>query len=514
MPTVRDIPLHKSDTPVFQGREEFLKKVKGVRVDLKAGTMKIDDDGALRKSMDLLAFNAVDFGKGSASPDVMSLARWMILMAGNELGVVPTSIARFYDAMGRGEIDRDMTVPAVNVRMNSYETATALFGAAAGMKVNALVQEIARSEIGYTNQRPVEYRSVIMAAALKAGYRGPVVLQGDHFQLNMKKMREGGDVAEKEMDAVKALMDEAVRAGFGSIDLDTSTLELRDREDLPVDEQLRPNFEAAAKLTLYARQLEKRYKLPWFLSLGGESGEVGTQRTSLEEYRAYQAGLQAELTRLAKESGFGELPGPNKISINTGTVHGGTPMPDGTIAEVNIGFDTLREIAGAAREDGVIVAQHGASTLDPKYFRMFVDYGVGEVHLATGFQNLTYDSMPAPLYEEISNWLATECGSAAGTFEKVKAGGLTSAQAIYKERKRGTGHFKESIWRMDEEARGKAFESLHDQFSFLFEQLNVGDTVELVKKHIPAPALSMPFPREGEGVETGLKAHDDVSLGD
>lgn len=514
MPTVRDIPLHKSDTPVFQGRKEFLKAVKGVRVDLKAGTMKIDDDDALRKSMDLLAFNAVDFGTGSASPDVMSLARWMILMAGNELGVIPTSIARLYDAMGRGEIEREMTVPAVNVRMNSYETATALFSAAAGMNVNALVQEIARSEIGYTSQRPVEYRSVVVAAALKAGYRGPVVLQGDHFQLNMKKMREGGNTAEKEMGAVEELMDEAVRAGFGSIDLDTSTLELRDQEDLPVDEQLRPNFEAAAKLTLHARQLEKRYKLPWSLSLGGESGEVGTQRTSLEEYRAYQAGLQAELSRLAKESGFDRLLGPNKISINTGTVHGGTPMPDGTIAEVNIGFDTLREIAEAARADGVIVAQHGASTLDPKYFRMFVDYGVGEVHLATGFQNLTYDAMPSSLYEEITTWLATGCDSAAGTFEKVNAGKLTSAQAIYKERKRGTGHFKESIWRMDGEARGKAFESLYSQFAFLFEQLNVQDTIELVKQYVPTPELSMPFPKEGEGVETGLKAHDDPSLGD
>jgi fructose/tagatose bisphosphate aldolase len=514
MPTVRDIPLHKSDTPVFQGRKEFLKKIKGVRVDLKAGTMKIDDDDALRKSMDLLAFNAVDFGTGSASPDVMSLARWMILMAGNELGVIPTSIARLYDAMGRGEIDREMTVPAVNIRMNSYESATALFGAAAGMKVNALVQEIARSEIGYTSQRPVEYRSVIVAAALKAGYRGPVVLQGDHFQLNMKKMREGGDTAEKEMGAVKEVMDEAVRAGFGSIDLDTSTLELRDHENLPVDEQLRPNFEAAAKLTLHARQLEKRYKLPWSLSLGGESGEVGTQRTSLEEYRAYQAGLQAELSRLAKESGLDKLPGPNKISINTGTVHGGTPMPDGTIAEVNIGFDTLREIAEAARADGVIVAQHGASTLDPKYFRMFVDYGVGEVHLATGFQNLTYDAMPASLYEKIADWLATGCESAAGTFEKVKAGKLTSAQAIYKERKRGAGHFKESIWRMDGEARGEAFESLYSQFAFLFEQLNVQDTIELVKRYVPMPGLLMPFPKEGEGVEAGLKAHDDLSLGD
>jgi len=512
--STKRIKLHKSDTPVFHSRNELLKGIRGVNVDLKKGSLSIDDDIALRESMDVLAFNAVDFGIGSASPDVMSLARWIILMAGNELGVVPTSIAPLYDAMGRGEIKREITVPAMNVRMNSFETATALFSAAAAMKVNALVEEIARSEIGYTAQRPAEYRSVIMAAALKAGYRGPVVLQGDHFQLNMKKMKEGGAVADKEMESVKAIMEEAVTAGFGSIDLDTSTLELRDREELPVIEQLKPNFEAAAQLTLFARQLEKKYRLPWTLSLGGESGEVGKQRTTLEEYRVYQAGLHERLAELAKKAGFDEILGPNKISINTGTVHGGTPMPDGSIAEVNIGFDTLKEIAEAAREDGVIVAQHGASTLDPKYFRMFVDYGVGEIHLATGFQNITYDHIPAPLYEEISQWLSSECESAAATFKKVDEGKLTMAQAIYKERKRGTGAFKEAIWRMEEASRDEAFEALAEEFSFLFDQLNVGDTVDLIEKYLSMPPIDIPFPQEGAGVESGLAAHDDVTLDD
>jgi hypothetical protein len=189
-------------------------------------------------------------------------------------------------------------------------------------------------------------------------------------------------------------------------------------------------------------------------------------------------------------------------------------MPDGTIADVNIGFDALKEIAAEGKKDGVIVAQHGASTLADKYFSMFVGHGVGEVHLATGFQNQTYGAMRRKLYKEISEWLASECSSAAGSFAKVTDGKFTEAQALYKERKRATGPFKEKIWRMDAKARRKAFDALHKQFSFLFDQLQVKDTIGLVRELIPKVEVRMPFPKEGEGVSVGLQAHDDASLAD
>ena len=40
-----------------------------------------------------------------------------------------------------------------------------------------------------------------MAAAIREGWRGPLFIQGDHFQTNPKKMKEG---PEKEVAAIEA----------------------------------------------------------------------------------------------------------------------------------------------------------------------------------------------------------------------------------------------------------------------------------------------------------------------
>jgi len=53
------------------------------------------------------------------------------------------------------------------------------------MKHNTRIMlfEIARSEMSYTWQRPAEYATSVLAGAVKSGYRGPVFIQGDHFQV-------------------------------------------------------------------------------------------------------------------------------------------------------------------------------------------------------------------------------------------------------------------------------------------------------------------------------------------
>src|SRR5205814_10211364 len=89
------------------------------------------------------------------------------------------------------------------------------------LDAGAVICEIARSEISYTDQRPAEYTFVVLAAALREGWRGPVFLQGDHFQVNAKKY--AADPA-AELKAVEDLTAEAIAAGFYNIDVDTSTL--------------------------------------------------------------------------------------------------------------------------------------------------------------------------------------------------------------------------------------------------------------------------------------------------
>jgi hypothetical protein len=100
------------------------------------------------------------------------------------------------------------TVPAINVRAMAYDTARAVIRAAKGLNAGAFIFEIARSEIGYTEQRPHEYAAVVLAAALREGFNGPIFIQGDHVQTNAKKYNSPD--RDKELDALRALIKEEI----------------------------------------------------------------------------------------------------------------------------------------------------------------------------------------------------------------------------------------------------------------------------------------------------------------
>ena len=136
-------------------------------------------------------------------------------------GIYPASIHQFYMARGRGDIGGGFTVPAINLRTLTLDLAKAIFRVAKRNNCGAFIFEIAKSEMGYTAQPPLEYSSVILAAAIKEGYKGPVFIQGDHIQVNAKKFSEGPD---KEIDSLKALIAEAIEYYFYNIDIDSSTV--------------------------------------------------------------------------------------------------------------------------------------------------------------------------------------------------------------------------------------------------------------------------------------------------
>jgi hypothetical protein len=86
-----------------------------------------------------------------------------------EEGIYPSSIHDFYMARGRGEFG-GFTVPAINLRSMTYDLARAIFRVGQKNDSGAFIFEIARSEIGYTNQAPIEYASMVLAAAIKESY--------------------------------------------------------------------------------------------------------------------------------------------------------------------------------------------------------------------------------------------------------------------------------------------------------------------------------------------------------
>src|SRR6187431_2087468 len=321
-------------------------------------------------------------------------ARWLIWSASQALGCGSASIHELYMARGRGEFPATkFTVPAINVRATTYLTARQAFSAALERDAGAVIFEIAKSEMAYTDQRPAEYTAVILAAAIRSGWVGPVFLQGDHFQFNATKWRDDPDA---EMAGLKDLTREAVDAGFLNIDIDSSTLV--DLSQPGVAAQQAVNCANTVELTLLIRELQPDGVV---IGIGGEIGEVGKSNSTEEELRAYLDGYYS----LIHGSG---IPGLSKVSIQTGTSHGGVALPDGSIAEVSIDFETLRRLSTVARDEYGVAGcvQHGASTLPDEAFHHFPANGAAEIHLATGFQNILYDEpgLPADTRAEMMSW--------------------------------------------------------------------------------------------------------------
>ncbi len=437
----------------------------GGAVQQQGDAVKVTDAARLKsEATDKVVWQAV-FGE---TPE-RDAARWLLWELGQATGVRPASIAPIYFARGRGECG-GFTVPAINIRMLAYDSARAIFRTAKKQNGGAILLEIARSEIAYTDQRPAEYVSVILAAALREGWTLPVFIQGDHCQVNAKKYQADprGEVGE-----VKKLIAEEIGAGFYNIDVDTSTLV--DLSKSTLLEQQRLNFEHAAEITRFIRDREPEAVS---VSVGAEIGEVGFKNSTVEELRAFMQGYNAELKK------HGSPEGISKISVQTGTSHGGVVLPDGTIAKVKLDLDALAALSKSAREDyGMSGAvQHGASTLPPDAFGHFPRLETAEIHLATNFQSLVFDSpaLPAELRERMYRWLDANA-------ESERKAGDTPEQFYYKARKKAIGPFKREVWSLPPEVRGAIAAELERTFDFLFEQLKVTGTAALVQKHVKAP---------------------------
>ena len=458
---------------LFNNKEEINQALQGIATQ-DNGNLVINNANKLRGDiLDKLVLNAAI----NPSAEVKGLSRFIIKAAALELGIVNSSIQGLYEARGRGEI-KGFTVPALNIRGLPYELCRAIFRTAIKTDAGAFIFELAKSEMNYTFQKPQELSAVILAAAIKEGYKGPVFIQGDHFQVNAKNYAQDKD---KEIAGLKTLIQNGIAGGFYNIDIDTSTLV--DLSKPNVVEQQRANFEVGVELTKYVRELEPTGIT---ISVGGEIGEVGKENSNEKELRAYLDNFN-ELLEKEKAGAVGI----SKISIQTGTSHGGVPLPDGTVADVNLDFDTLEILSRISRESyGLAGAvQHGASTLPQNLFHKFPELETAEIHLATDFQNMTYGSslFPNDFKEDIYTHLRKK-------FAAEKKEGETDEQFIYKTRKKGFGEFKSEFWNLSKEIREGIGKELESKTDFLFDKLAVkntrADVVKAVKQTPVYPDLA------------------------
>jgi hypothetical protein len=433
----------------------------------------ITDEAAFRaRTVEDLAWTQT-FAEDEATVEA---ARWIIWEASQALGTRSASIQELYAARARGEVS-GFTVPAINVRMDTFDTVRKIFEVAREKAVGPVILELARSEQTYTWQRVYEYAPNCLAGAMAAGWVGPVFIQGDHYQFNAKRFAADPETMTEEIR--KACRD-AIAAGYLNIDIDSSTLV--DLSFATVDEQQRVNYTVAAEIAALIRDLEPEGVT---ISIGGEIGEVGKSNSTVEELRAYLDGFRRELD--ARRPGS---VGVSKVSVQTGTSHGGVPLPDGGVAEVKLDFSVLQELGQVGRaEYGIAGAvQHGASTLPDTLFHMFPEVEAAEIHLATGFQNTVYDhpAFPAELRAEVESW----CRDNAAAERKD---GQTESQFLYTTRKKAIGPFKRRTWELT--AKDEILATQAAKLAFLFDQLRVTGTAEVLARHIPnGPAWHRPMP--------------------
>ena len=411
------------------------------------------------------------------SPDdgVVDAARWIVWETSQALGLRSASIHELYMARARGEI-HGFTVPAINIRAQTFDMARVVFETAQTEDVGAVILELARSEQTYTFQRPIDYATSVLAGAVAAHWEGSVFLQGDHYQFNAKKYATDPEAMTDEIRRACRL---AVDAGYRNIDIDSSTLV--DLARPTVDDQQRQNYRRAAELTAMIRSLETDGVT---ISVGGEIGEVGKENSNEAELRAYLDGYRRELEERAPGA-----TGLSKVSVQTGTSHGGVPLPGGGVAQVKLEFDVLKRLGEVARKEyGLAGAvQHGASTLPDELFHRFPAVETAEIHLATGFQNLLYEhpAFPKELLARIEAW----CRENAAEERKP---GQTDEQFVYTTRKKAIGPFKRELWDLD--TKDEILAAQRRKVAFLFTELAVNGSRDMVERYIQPVELHRPLP--------------------
>src|SRR5216110_3238165 len=202
----------------------------------------------------------------------------------------------------------------------------------------------------------------------------------------------------------------------------------------------------------------------------------------------------------------GPYTGISKISVQTGTSHGGVVLPDGKIAKVQLDLAALKALSHDARTKYGLggAVQHGASTLPPEAFSQFPACEAVEIHLATNFQTLVFDhpALPADLRRDVNAWVKTEAK------EEWKKGD-SEEQFLYKSRKKAIGPFKRRFWDLPADVRAAIGADLEKTFAFLFAQLRVKGTRAATDRYVKPKLVSHAAPRAAL-----VSAPDDAEAGE
>lgn len=366
-------------------------------------------------------------------------------------GVYPATIGPWYRAIAARMLPW-MTIPAFNLRGNTYQVARRVWRVAQDLEVGAIIFELAPTEAAVSEQTFAEYTALVLAAAAREGYRGPVFLQGDHFDIP----------TDGDLEAVKKHCQEAIQAGMYHIDVDGCHLVSADQNSRTAYH--RPNAAATAEVIQFIRGLQPP---DTEIMIGGEVGVIGGDNTTPEDLRAFLTSVQTEL--------LANILGLEKISAQTGTKHGGNVNPDGSVGRMQLDLELANQLSAIARSEFGLagLVQHGASTLQIDELAQLKAQGIIEVHLATGIQNIIFDhpDFPEKLRDRIqADLVQLETGPEGTT---TASDDQTPAQLFYNARWAAWGPYKAELWNLPETAWSKICIDLDKWLGQVFQALGV-----------------------------------------
>ena len=325
----------------------------------------------------------------------IAAAQWLVWEAGRALGAHSASIQELYVARARGEV-HGFTVPAINLRAQTFDMARTVYEAAAAADVGAVILELARSEQTYTFQRPIDYATAVLAGAIAAGWRGPGLHPGRPLPVQREEVRSRprGD-------------DRGDPAGLPPRHRGRLSQHRHRQLDPGRPVEAEPSTSSSTRTTVRAAELTALIRIARDRRRDGQRRRRDRRGRQAELERGGAASPTSTATAASSTRGRRARSGSPRSASRPARRMAASRCPDGSVAEVKLDFEVLRGSASVAREYGLAGAvQHGASTLPDELFHRFPAVETAEIHLATGFQNALYEhpAFPAELHREIEAW--------------------------------------------------------------------------------------------------------------
>ncbi|MGB3346755.1 MAG: class II fructose-bisphosphate aldolase [Candidatus Humimicrobiia bacterium] len=361
--------------------------------------------------------------------------------------------------------DKDVIVIAINVRIKHC-----LRGVMEAAKEadSAIIFEIAKSEIGYTDQSPEEYVNYVKEIADRINFNTPYCIHGDHIT-----------IPENTPEAIKSaeeIVKKEVEAGFTSFAIDASH-----NFDLNAEltrEQLADNIKITTRIAkLIEKLMAEKGKKREDYGLEVEVGEIGKIDPETGEQELTTVDEAVTFIKALNENGVY----PDLIATNNGTVHGNIYDEEGNIIPI-LGIDAVRtrEIASSIAPLGVKIAQHGITGTPLKLIHKLIDAGIVKGNVATNFQDIAIENMSPELAKRMADWTMKNYA------EKVRAKKpkISDREIIGKNIKYAIKVFKHEIEEIDDEYKQKISDASKKSATEFIEAFNGKGSGQIVKDYI------------------------------